>query len=255
MVTTVIHPHSISKYVTVTVVAMDLGQVELHYVPGTEDVAEVGLKASDLPLSPGLVPAADQDRLQVVFNGGFKPRHGRWGMMVDARVLVPPRDVGCTVALYADGGIRIGSWTALAATVSEMVAYRQAPPCLVERAALHPDLAGHNDRAWAGKDPKLVTRRRSALGIDASGQVLLFGMGEEAQPRELGLALQAAGAQDAMQLDINWSWTRFLLFGRPRPEAELQVTSTLIPQMVHEATGYVARPQGRDFFYVTRRGP
>jgi hypothetical protein len=77
-------------------------------------------------------------------------------------------------------------------------------------------------------------------------------MGTEVGPEMLARAMQAVGAVAATQLDINWSWTKFLLIGAPGG-AELQVTSTLIPKMVHARTGYVKRPAHRDFFYVTRR--
>jgi hypothetical protein len=91
------------------------------------------------------------------------------------------------------------------------------------------------------------------IGVDATGRILFYGMGEEARPRDLAQGLKAVGATSAAQLDINWSWTRFLMFGSPQPGAELQVTSTLIPKMVHRKTGYVQRHVGRDFFYLTRR--
>jgi hypothetical protein len=94
--------------------------------------------------------------------------------------------------------------------------------------------------------------RPAALGIDATGRVLLYGMGEELEPPELAEGMRVAGAKDAAQLDINWSWTRFLVFGEPEGKA-LQTTSTLIPKMVHTKRGYVETAADRDFFYVIRR--
>ena len=41
------------------------------------------------------------------FNGGFKAMHGHYGMMLDGETFVPPRDIGCTVAMYKDGGLKI----------------------------------------------------------------------------------------------------------------------------------------------------
>ena len=255
MVKTVIHPHPVSKWSTLTVVAMDLRRVSVQYVPGTADIKDTKTDPALLPLVPGLVPEPDRETLLAVFNGGFKPRHGGWGMLVRSVQLVPPRDRGCTVAISSDGTVRVGSWPVIANVLEDVRSYRQTPPCLLEHGALHASLRAYDERPWGGRDPKRKTRRRSVIGIDASGRILLYGVGEEAGPRDLATGMKAAGASSAAQLDINWSWTRFLLFGRPQPAAELQVTSTLIPKMVHRRTGYVSRAVERDFFYVTRRSP
>ncbi len=49
---------------------------------------------------------------------------------------------------------------------------------------------------------------------------------------------------------MNW---KFLLMGQPDAGAPLQVTSTLVPKMVHSRRGYVEKKAFRDFFYLTRR--
>lgn len=248
MVRTVVHPHPRSRFMLLDVVAIDLERVALHFSPGNDDP-----ELDTLPdaVTPGLVPARDRDSLLAVFNGGFKPRHGNWGMMVAGRELVPPRPEGCTIAMMKDGTVRIGSWPSLSDAVSEMTAYRQTPPCLLEGGELHEQLLAKNERAWGGADPNRKTRRRSALGIDASGRVLLYGMGTEVGPEMLAVGMKHAGAVVAAQLDINWSWTKFLLMGQD--DGALRVTSTLIPKTVHAKNGYVERSAARDFFYVTRR--
>jgi hypothetical protein len=117
---------------------------------------------------------------------------------------------------------------------------------------VHPALLRGDDKRWAGHAADLTTRRRSSVGLDAAGRVLFYAMGEEAGPRYLAEALHAAGATSAAELDINWYWTRFLLFGQ-KPEEPLHITSTLIPNMEHQPRGYVARPSTRDFFYFLER--
>lgn len=248
MFQTVVHPHPVSKFIEVTIAAIDLKSAALHLVAGTDDpdVSKLGSE-----YHAGLVAPGDMQSVVAVFNGGFMPQHGHWGMMVEGQTLVPPRDTGCTVGLMQDGSLRIGTWTALAG--APMRSFRQTPPCLIERGAIHPDLLSGQSRAWAGQNPKLVTRRRSVIGLDASGRTLFYGMGVEADPKLLAEAMQTVGAVDAAQLDINWSWTRFLLMGQPSVEAPLQVTSTLIPKMVHRKRGYVQETQPRDFFYLARR--
>jgi hypothetical protein len=243
---TVVHPHPVSRFESVTIAAIDLRHAKLHFAAGVDDPGVDGLPSS---APPGLIPEVMQDDLVVVLNGGFQPKHGRWGMMVAGVTLVSPRDGGCTIAMGTDT-VQIGSAPEL--LTGELQAYRQTPPCLLEGGALHPHLQAKQERAWGGRDPKRKTRRRSALAIDATGRTLFYGMGTEVGPAMLARALELAGAVAAAQLDINWSWTKFLLMGKPLG-GELQVTSTLIPKMVFARTGYVKRPAHRDFFYITRR--
>jgi hypothetical protein len=249
IVRTVVHPHAESKWITVTIAAIDLARVAVHLVPGTEDLEWAKLPVTD---SSGLVPAADRERLLAVMNGGFQPKHGRWGLVAEGTVVTPPRETGCTLALFRDGTVRLGSWSGMARDREAMTSVRQTPPCLVEDGALHPSLLRGEDKAWAGHNADLATRRRSAVGLDATRSVLFYGIGEEADPRHLGEALRAAGATAAAELDINWYWTRFLLFGTD-DKGTLRVTSTLVPKMEHLAQGYVSRPSTRDFFYLAAK--
>jgi hypothetical protein len=124
---------------------------------------------------------------------------------------------------------------------------------MLENGELHARLAAHDDRPWGGNNPKLKTRRRSAIALDATGSVLFYGFGDEASARELAEGLRAAGAAHVAELDINHYWTRFLLAGKKREGAELEITSTLVPDMTHRKLGYVQKPEPRDFFYVRRR--
>jgi len=245
---TSVHPHPVSRFEVVVVAAMDLRHLDLHFLPGKDDPG-----VAELEPAAGLVPTVERDRLLVAFNGGFLPRHGRWGMMVQGKALVPPREEGCTIGLYRDGTVRIRPWSALKPTVQDMGAYRQTPPCLIDAGKLHPQLEAHNERPWGGRDPNRKTRRRSALGISADGRSLLYGMGTEVGPEMLARAMAYAGAADAVQLDINWSWTRYLLYGRRAAGEPLRVTSTLIPKMTHGSRAYLKKPGHRDFFYMLRR--
>lgn len=248
-----LHPHRVSRWKLLTLVAIDQTRVRIQYVPGTNDLRETGVDPATLPRAAGLVPPSDLPALLAIFNSGFQPRHGRWGMMVDRVVLLPPKPEGCTVAVLDDGTVTIGHHAALAARSPSFASLRQAPPCLLEGGELHPRLAAKDQRPWGGRNPDDVTRRRSSVGLDASGRWLFYGMGEELEPSELAAGLRHAGAMSAAQLDINWSWTRFLLVGVC--DDAPTITSTLIPQMVYDRGAYLSRPATRDFFYLVRRPP
>jgi hypothetical protein len=246
LVTSVLHPHEASKFITLTLVAIDLGATRLGFLPGADDVGKL-----KVPFTPGLVPADQQQRLIAVFNGGFMPQHGRWGMRVGETTILPPRDPGCTVAILASGDVRIRRWPELAPQDAEIHALRQTPPCLVEQGALHPDLVQNRDKAWAGRTPGIVTRRRSAIGLSKDGRILYYAIGVETPPKMLGAGLIAAGIHDAAQLDINWNWTRFFVFSSSA-DGRLAVSQTLA-DVEHGKRDYVERASERDFFYVLRR--
>lgn len=68
MVRTTLHPDTISKFIPVMVVAVDLRKVGLHLVAGTKEPAS---KTVAEDKRPGVVPASDQPGLIAVFNGGL----------------------------------------------------------------------------------------------------------------------------------------------------------------------------------------
>jgi hypothetical protein len=246
-VRTTIHPHAASRYHSLDIVAIDLTRVTLWHVPGTDDH---DVKRLPKTVQPGLVPTEHQGRLLAVFNGGFQAQHGYWGMMTAGLVLLPPKDIACTIATNA-GTVRIAPWSSLAADAAGLSFFRQTPPCLVDGGEIHRQLLAKNDRMWGGKNWHERTRRRSAVGLDATGKILFYAVGTELEPLGLAQAMQIAGAPQAAELDINWNWTRFLLFGTLDADPELRITSTLLEGMPHNSRSYVARAEARDFFYLT----
>jgi hypothetical protein len=247
---TTVHPDRIKPHVYVAVVAIDLWRVGLRFVAGTDEPRSTTVPAER---RPGLVPRTDWADLIAVMNGGFMTRHGTWGAMAGGEVLLPPHDDGCTVGLYADGSVRVRTHSVLAGSVSSMTAYRQTPPCLVEQGAVFPALLGDDKpRRWGLSPTGGVDIRRSALGVADGGRTLLYGLGEWTSPRALAEAMRAAGAVDAAELDVNWSFTRFLLY-RPEGGGAPEVAETLVPKTKHAPGQYVVKPAERDFFYLVRR--
>jgi hypothetical protein len=245
-----VHPHAASRFVRLDVVAIDLRQLDLHWVVGSKDDEKGKLRSV---MAAGLVPEPLQAATVLVFNGGFQPRHGRYGIVSGGVTLQPPKPDGCVVGIFrSDQGtsVWLGPWSRHPDRVFDVV--RQTPPCLVADGQVHPALLAGNARRWAGQDPTRRTRRRSAVGIDASGQVLYYALGTEAEPVDLARGLVAVGAGVALELDINWNWTRCLLPG-PDDEGAIRVRDVLVPGMPFGKNEYFARPSERDFFFVTRR--
>ena len=65
--------------------------------------------------------------------------------------------------------------------------------------------------------------------------------------------MKAAGAENAAELDVNQSFPRFVFYTPAAPHEAPRVASALIPDIQYVRSEYVGRPEGRDFFYVTRK--
>lgn len=245
------HPDTIKPHVYVALVAIDLSRVAIRLVAGTREPIT---KAVPEDHRTGLVAAGDLPGLVAVMNGGFMTRHGGWGMAIGQDVFLPPREDGCTVALFKDGSVETRTHPAIAPRIAEVMAYRQTPPCLVEQGQIHEALLGdEKPRRWGMSETGGVDIRRSALGVAAGGRTLIYGLGEWVTPRQMAEAMRAAGAVDAAQLDVNWSYTRFLLYGKAASGGAPEVTATLVPKTKHAPKQYVEKPSERDFFYLVKK--
>ncbi|MBI3203210.1 MAG: hypothetical protein HYZ29_16850 [Myxococcales bacterium] len=245
---TTLHPHPIRKDVEVVIIAFDLTRSDLVWVAGAKEPES---KTAPADKRKGIVPAGDQARLLAAFNGGFMAKHGRFGAMLDGAEFLPPREGACTVAITKAGGVEVGPWEDLAAKKAELAAYRQTPPCLLHGGQPHAAIRG-DYKKWGLSAEGKPEIRRTALGVDTTGRVLMFGLGEWVEPKDMELAMRAAGAKSAAQLDINWSYTRFNFYAK-NAEGHLEVKSTLVPKLVHGKRSYVGEIAERDFFYVRKK--
>lgn len=249
---TLLHPDPKRPFAAVAVVAVDLQAVDLHVVPGTDEPKTAPNLA---PIErPGVVASEHHDRLLAAFNGGFRAMHGNYGMAVGGKTILPPRDIACTVALLPEGRIAIRTWKEIASQEKEMLAYRQTPPCLVEQGKPNPALLEEFNRNWGATVGGDTIIRRSALGLSADGRHLFYALGDAVTAQSIGRAMQVAGAHDAAQLDVNYSYPKFVLFEQ-NPSGAPLASSPLLPDLKFTPTEYVGGGQERDFFYLTRQRP
>ena len=247
---TVIHPHKIRPFVIVEIVAIDLSRLDMQLVGGTAEP-----EGSDVPVDkrPGLVPPAELDRLVAGTNGGFKKRHGGHGITVPGAELVPAKPELCTFAKTTGGGFRLGTWSTLAPQAGELSWLRQTAPCLIEDGTKNADLASeYRAKKWGGAEDGNKEIRRSAIGVGADPGVLYFAIADYATAEWLADGLLAAGITTAAQLDINYSYTRFIVYERG-PSGELRATSPLLKDLKAPRNEYWKEPTERDFFYLRWR--
>ncbi|HWA77360.1 MAG TPA: phosphodiester glycosidase family protein [Polyangiaceae bacterium] len=245
---TIVHPDPERLYSELFVFALDLSRLKVHAVAGS--VEPKSLDAGPSVARPGVIPEADREHLVAAFNGGFKAEHGRFGMMVDGAELLAPRPTSCTFAADQSGGLTIKRWTALSNQASRFAWWRQTPGCMVEGGALHPGLAGADSKNWGATLEGKTVIRRSAVGLSKDGHTLFVGISNSTTARALATGMQHAGAVDVAQLDVNFSFPRFLLYREAEGTGELSAFGAVKGQL-YERDEYLGHASTRDFFYVT----
>jgi hypothetical protein len=232
-------------YIVVGVVAFNLETTRLHYVVGTQE------PESDVPLvRTGRIAPSDKASgvLLAAFNGGFRGRHGNFGVMVDGAVLLPPRDGMGTVVLNEDGQVKIDQWGRFPLG-PEIAAWRQNGPLILDGGQVNPEVDLVSYDLWGTLLTGKTLTWRSGLGLSRNGQVLLYAAGPSLSVRGLATTLGAAGADNALELDINNFWVEFVSI---RAVGGRFFAYPLFPEM-SEGEGRYLGPSARDFFYVTTR--
>jgi hypothetical protein len=249
---TTVKPDPRRPWVKAALVRFDMARIQLHIVPGwSEPAAAEGVKPFP---RPGKIPVEDQaaDRLLAGFNGGFKTRHGAYGMMVNGITIVPPRDHMATIAIGSDHSIEIGAWGREITATRPISEYRQNCPLLVDQGAVNPEVNNSDPADWGYTVKNSATTWRSALGLTQDRRRLIYGIGDPLTVEVLARAMVAAGAYYAMELDVNFAWTRFVTYrtiddpNAPHPV----VAEKLLSDMLGKDDEFLA-PYPRDFFYVT----
>lgn len=250
LATTVVHPHKIKPFVVVALVAIDVSRVSLGLVAGTEEPKNDAISTET---RRGLLPDADLPKLLAAMNGGFKRRHGEHGMKLGGVEYVPPKDDSCTIARNTDGSVRVGTWSRLSRDEASFAFYRQGPPCLVEDGIVNPDTASEwGAKKWGSSETGARDIRRSAFAISKDGETLYFAVGDWVTADLLAGALATAHVEVAVEMDINWSFTRFVLYGRDAQGSPV-ASSPLLEKLKFSASEYWKAPSARDFFYLVGR--
>ena len=251
MFKTLLHPDRNRSWTAVTVVAADMRQVRLHAVPGRWEPKATEPEGMTYTRT-GLIPTSDQDKLLGIFNGGFKYEHGRYGMRVDGVTLVRPRAKSCTIAMSQDDRLEVGTWERFAETHKELRWWRQTPGCMWENGKLHVGLTIDDNTAWGATVDGDTVIRRSAVGVSEDGNVLYVGIGDSTSARSIALAMKHAGAQSVAQLDVNWSFPKFVTVARSEDGGEL-VCVPISKGFEYDASDFLRKAYPRDFIYLTVR--
>lgn len=245
--TTFIRPDVKRPYSQVVLVAMDMRQLELGMQAGFEDPKPLtGTPGGGrLPSDPEVL-----SRVVATFNGAFKTTHGEYGMMVDRRVLLPPKPGAATVVVNETGQVGMGTWPKSTSIPDDVVSYRQNLEPLVEDGVVNP--SGRFIWGWQLEGTSVLTQR-SALCLTPAGH-LYYVFAEETDGPTLARALRQAGCSYGMHLDMNPAHCGFVfsdIVDYPKGEYNLRLAH---PEMKVRPDKFV-RWSAKDFFYVMVREP
>lgn len=249
MMKTLLHPDKNRSWAELFVVALDLSRVDIHAVAGYQE------PKSDKPEAEkyervAKIPAKHHAALLAAFNGGFMTEHGGYGMKIDGITLVDPKDKGCTLAKFEDGSFAVAQWKNIKQREADMVWYRQAPNCMYERGEMHPLLRLENVRHWGATLDGETVIRRSAVGLNDAGNIMYVGISNHTNARVMAEGMRHAGATTVAQLDVNWSYPKFVLY---EPKDGKLVAVALAEGFEFSEDIFIRERSMRDFFYVTRK--
>jgi len=198
------------------------------------------------------VPRSRWPDLLAAFNSGFLLNQSEGGWYLDGHAALPLRDGAASLVIRDDGSATVGLWGRDVSLTPDVVAVRQNLGLLVDAGAVTPaSSSGNPNGVWGATLGGRIVNWRSAVGVDAAGH-LLYVAGPALDPPTLAAALVAAGAERAMELDINPAWVSFDTFAADPSTA---AGSKLLDGMSFPVEHFLS-PYFRDFFAVfVRRLP
>jgi Phosphodiester glycosidase len=240
---TALQPDRKRLYGLAAVVAMDLAHTRLHFVLGYEEP----YSKSKFP-RPGAIPESELQSGAVLaaFNGGFKASNGHFGAMQDGNVALPAKWGLGTLVIYKDGRVAIGAWGKDLTDSPDMESWRQNGPLLISDGQMTPEVHSSDAHVWGEIYEGGIGEWRSAVGVSKDGRTLYFIVGPGLTTPGLAQATLQAGAWDAIQLDINQSWTRFYRIVVSNGQASCEPLMNGIIK-----NNRLVHPYSRDFFYLS----
>lgn len=249
---TFVRPDPLRPYSKIILVAMDSRQLDFDMEAGVEDPKPTVGSFHGTGRLPRELKVAK--RAVAAFNGGFKTEHGHYGMMIKKRVLLPPVPSGATAVVSDDGRFGMGAWQPSRDIPADILSYRQNMDPLVEDGLFNPRQRPSWGAVLPGQ-PKLTGQQteRSGLCITKAKHTL-YVWGDDVGPDALGKAMQLAGCDFGMHLDMNPYHTGFVFMSFDDAQYKSGKSEILTPLMSISNRRYIDY-NPKDFFYVMMREP
>lgn len=242
--TTYLRPDPVHTSYVAGVAWMDptLLRTELH--PGTQ---EPGHGPWQTPSSIG--PTA-RDGLVAAFNSAFRLAESRGGYYAEGRTIAPLVNGDASLVIRRDGSTAVGQWGRDLRMSPDVSVVRQNLALLVDNGQIAPGIDNNVGNRWGATLGNKLYVWRSGIGMTKTG-ALVYVAGNALSASSLARLLSAAGAVQAMELDINPEWTTFVSYA-PSPTPATPMASKLLPDMQRSADRYY-QTSTRDFFAVYQR--
>jgi hypothetical protein len=242
---TFLQPDPTRPYTLVAIVAIDLTRTRLHFVLGSIEPAGENTQ----PRS-GAIPKTDRvaNILLAAFNGGFKGRHGEFGAMADGIIALPPREGIGTLVIYKSGQVNLEEWGPGSAITSDMDAFRQNGPLVIQAGQINPRIHNNSPEDWGYTVNDVSPTVRTGVGLSMDAKTLFYFCGPSLSMEMLAKTMQAAGAWNAIQLDINNYWALFVTF---HPSGSNLIPEALLPKLMIANIERYLWDYTRDYFYIT----
>lgn len=248
---TLLHPDKNRSWAEVFVVALDMANVDIHLVAGSKEPVATNPLAEQVE-RPARIPEALENEVLAAFNGGFKTEHGGYGMRIGDVTFVDPNKGVCAVAMFEDRHVEVAPWEQLEARQPQVRWWRQTPNCMVENGVLHERLRSGHSKKWGATLDGETVIRRSAMGVDRDGRFVFFAISNHTTAVAIADAMVHAGANTVAQMDVNFSYPKFVLFERAEPGGK-RLAVALASGFEFSEDEYIRKRSPRDFFYVTSR--
>ncbi len=249
---TFVRPDPLRPYSKIIFVAMDTRQLDFDMEAGVDDPKPTVGSFHGTGRIPRDVKVAK--RTVAAFNGGFKTEHGHYGMMLKKHVLLPPVPSAATAVVTEDGHFGMGAWQPSRDIPVDILSYRQNMDPLVEDGMFNPRQRPSWGAVLPGQ-PKLVGQQTERSGLCLTkARHTLYVWGDDVGADALGKAMQLAGCDFGMHLDMNPYHTGFVFMSFQDAQFKTGRSETLTPLMAIGNRRYIDY-NPKDFFYVMLRDP
>jgi hypothetical protein len=153
--------------------------------------------------------------LIATWNGAFllNPNDAHGGFYLNGKTygtLVPGQ---ASEVFYKDGSMNVGSWGSGPGLQMDpnVVGVRQNLQLLVDNGQINPSVNSEDKKLWGVTVKNAYFVWRSGIGITKDGDIV-YAIGPALSVDTLAELLQRAGAQRAMELDINQEWVSYMTY-------------------------------------------
>lgn len=194
-------PDTVHTSYLVSVVWMGPSLLTFTLHPGTQVPGAVTGATS-------LLAGAERSAVWASFNSGFQMKDAQGGYSQNWQTVVPLSIGAASMVMSSDGRLPVMSWPG-GAPEAGVVAVRQNLSLLMDHRVLAPSVNSKVTSDWGKTVGNAAYVWRSGVGVRADG-TMVVASGPALSVVTLASAMQAAGAQSAMELDNYKELTSFI---------------------------------------------